>query len=151
MEKSKGRLIAFYAVFYPLAAAEIAVLIINLISFFAHRDVLTGSPVWHSSWINFAIEVLALWFLISSCAQVYCIPRDKDLPSFFRSPGWNSSSGNLGTWFMRQLYILLICAAFIVQTFSDSGGYGIILSLIAFALLVCGIIFVEIVKHRQSK
>lgn len=92
---------------------------------------LTGSPLWHSSWVNFAIDIFAIWILTASCSQVYCIPNDKNPPVFFWSPGYNYTSGNLGTWLMRQCYILIICAAFIIQTYGDSGGYGS--SLIAFA------------------
>lgn len=89
--------------------------------------------MWHSSWINFTIDIFALWILTASCAQVYCIPNDKNLPVFFCSPGSDYTSSNLGTWLMRQCYILIICAAFIIQTYGDSGGYRILLSLIAFA------------------
>ena len=111
MEKSKGRLIAFYAIFYPIypiAIANIVILVINIISFFARRDILTGSPVWHSSWINFIIELFALWILFSSCTQVYCIPNDKRLPAVFRFPGSNYASGSLRAWLMHQGYIYLI-------------------------------------------
>lgn len=124
LEKSKGRLIAFYAIFYPITIANIVILVINIISFFARRDILTGSPVWHSSWINFIIELFALWILLSSGTQVYCIPNDKRLPVVFRFPGSNYASGSLRAWLMRQGYILIVCSAFIVQTYSDSGGMG---------------------------
>ena len=152
VEKSeKPNPILVYAVYYPIAVAEIVFFIINSISFFARRDILTGSHVWHGSWLTFIINLLGIYIVVSFIVQLFCIQTDRFLPAMFKIAGWRDEKEAVSDWSARMFFMLLIAAAFISETFGTSGGYGVIPAIVAFILLICGFIVLQVKKRHQSK
>ncbi len=152
MEKSeKPNPILIYAVYYPIAVAEIVLFIINSISFFTKRDILTGSHVWHSSWLTFVINLFGIYIVVSFIVQLFCIQTDRFLPAVFKIARWRYENESVSEWSSRMFFMLLIAAAFISETFGTSGGYGAIPAIVAFAQLICAFIFLRTKKRHWSK
>ena len=152
VEKSeKPNPILVYAVYYPIAVAEIVFFIINSISFFTKRDILTGSHIWHGSWLTFIINLLGIYLVISFIVQLFCIQTNRLLPAVFKIARWRDEKELVSDWSARMFFMLLIAAAFISETFGTSGGYGVIPAIVAFILLICGFIVLQVKKRHPSK